>query len=264
MERPRVLASTRQRRRAARSPRLQPAAADARARRPACSRVAPAAFALRGGDLAAYHGAEHVSIGTYEHGESRPKEHERCGSHLIGPMLAHDRGGQPRCGACAEYIRPAARVAYAIGSLAASVEIFNWMTRNAEHPLSRALAKPGHESSTGSATREPSRRRSSRSPTPRCGPACSWKMESRRRVATHQRLHPGVFDLPVEKMQAGWYTDAYFNHTRATLIEDGRHPDFVMQVFQKRRRVPRRDGRGDRDPQTLRGHVLRPDRARAL
>src|SRR2546421_122652 len=29
---------------------------------------APAAFALRGSDLAAYHGAEHVSIGSYEHG----------------------------------------------------------------------------------------------------------------------------------------------------------------------------------------------------
>src|SRR5919199_1524941 len=47
--------------------------------------VAPAAMALRTGDLAAYHGAEHVSIGSYEHGERRAKEHERCGSHLLGP-----------------------------------------------------------------------------------------------------------------------------------------------------------------------------------
>jgi nicotinate phosphoribosyltransferase len=47
-------------------------------------------------------------------------------------------------------------------------------------------------------------------------------------------LDPSIFDLPVEKMRAGWYTDAYFNHTRATLIEDGRHPNVVMQVFQKR------------------------------
>ena len=50
--------------------------------------LAPAILALRGGELAAYHGAEHVSIGTYEHGEKRAKEHERCGSHLIGPLLA--------------------------------------------------------------------------------------------------------------------------------------------------------------------------------
>ena len=53
-------------------------------------------------------------------------------------------------------------------------------------------------------------------------------------LLTHLRLDPGVFDLPVEKMRAGWYTDAYFNHTRAALIEDGRHPIVVMQVFQKR------------------------------
>jgi nicotinate phosphoribosyltransferase len=49
-----------------------------------------------------------------------------------------------------------------------------------------------------------------------------------------QRLSPEVFDLPVEKMRAGWYTDAYFNHARATLLADGRHPDVVVQVFQKR------------------------------
>jgi nicotinate phosphoribosyltransferase len=53
-------------------------------------------------------------------------------------------------------------------------------------------------------------------------------------TSTHKRLDPSIFDLPVEKMQAGWYTDAYFNHARATLIEDGRHPNVVMQVFQKR------------------------------
>ena len=45
---------------------------------------APAVLALRSADLAAYHGAEHVSIGTYEHDEPRAKEHERCGSHLSG------------------------------------------------------------------------------------------------------------------------------------------------------------------------------------
>ncbi|MFL5942573.1 MAG: hypothetical protein ACJ75L_04830 [Gaiellaceae bacterium] len=48
-----------------------------------------------------------------------------------------------------------------------------------------------------------------------------------------QRLAPEVFDLPVEKMRAGWYTDAYFNHARATLLADGRQPNVVVQVFQK-------------------------------
>src|SRR5437899_1995590 len=53
-------------------------------------------------------------------------------------------------------------------------------------------------------------------------------------ITTRKRLDPAVFDLPVEKMRAGWYSDAYFNHARATLRADGRHPRVVMQVFQKK------------------------------
>jgi nicotinate phosphoribosyltransferase len=49
-----------------------------------------------------------------------------------------------------------------------------------------------------------------------------------------KRLPPEIFDLPVEKMREGYYTDAYFNHTRAALLADGRHPRVVMQVFQKK------------------------------
>jgi nicotinate phosphoribosyltransferase len=51
---------------------------------------------------------------------------------------------------------------------------------------------------------------------------------------TRSRLEPGVFDLPVEKMRAGWYADAYFNHARAALLRDGRRPQVVLQVFQKK------------------------------
>jgi nicotinate phosphoribosyltransferase len=51
---------------------------------------------------------------------------------------------------------------------------------------------------------------------------------------TRDRLSPEVFDLPVEKMREGYYTDAYFNHARATLLRDARHPRVVMQVFQKK------------------------------
>jgi nicotinate phosphoribosyltransferase len=48
-----------------------------------------------------------------------------------------------------------------------------------------------------------------------------------------KRLPPEIFDLPVDKMREGYYTDAYFNHARATLLADGRQPRVVMQVFQK-------------------------------
>ncbi len=48
------------------------------------------------------------------------------------------------------------------------------------------------------------------------------------------RLDPSVFDLPVEKMRDGYYTDAYFNHARATLLADGCRPRVLMQVFQRK------------------------------
>ena len=53
----------------------------------------------------------------------------------------------------------------------------------------------------------------------------------------HKRLPPEIFDLPVEKMREGYYTDAYFNHARETLLRDGRRPRVLMQVFQKKRAV---------------------------
>ena len=52
-------------------------------------------------------------------------------------------------------------------------------------------------------------------------------------VETRRRLPPEIFELPVEKLRAGYYADAYFNHARATLLQDGQRPRVVMQVFQK-------------------------------
>jgi nicotinate phosphoribosyltransferase len=51
---------------------------------------------------------------------------------------------------------------------------------------------------------------------------------------TERRLPPEIFELPVEKMREGYYTDAYFNHARSTLLDDGRRPHVLMQVFQKK------------------------------
>jgi nicotinate phosphoribosyltransferase len=47
------------------------------------------------------------------------------------------------------------------------------------------------------------------------------------------RLDPGVFRLPVERIRAGYYSDAYFNFTRELLEERGDHVRVTMQVFQK-------------------------------
>ena len=50
---------------------------------------------------------------------------------------------------------------------------------------------------------------------------------------TRQRLAPEVFRLPVERIRAGYYSDAYFNFTRQLLVETGHRPSVTMQVFQK-------------------------------
>ena len=118
--------------------------------------LAPALAALRGGELAAYHGAEHVSIGTYEHGERRPKEHERCGSHLVGPLLATTAVGNVLASRAPEQLRGPARAAAAVGAAAASVELFGWMTRHPDTTLARALRRPGYELQARVATAEPS------------------------------------------------------------------------------------------------------------
>jgi len=52
-------------------------------------------------------------------------------------------------------------------------------------------------------------------------------------VTERERLAPSTFRLPVEKIRDGYYSDAYFNHTKALLEADGHHPHVVMQVFQR-------------------------------
>jgi uncharacterized protein YqhQ len=122
----------------------------------AVASLAPAAVALRSSELAAYHGAEHITIGSYEHGEAREKEHERCGSHLIGPLLGTLAIGNMLAARAPVQFRLAARGMASLGALAASTEIFSWMVRNPDHRLSKALAKPGHEIQHRLATAEPS------------------------------------------------------------------------------------------------------------
>jgi nicotinate phosphoribosyltransferase len=52
-------------------------------------------------------------------------------------------------------------------------------------------------------------------------------------VTERERLAPSTFRLPVEKIRDGYYSDAYFNHTKALLEAEDHHPHVVMQVFQR-------------------------------
>jgi uncharacterized protein YqhQ len=121
----------------------------------ALAALGPAVVALRGTGLAEYHGAEHISIGSYEHGERREREHERCGSHMLGPLILTTAAGSALAGRAPERLRPLARLGAAIGSVTAAVEVFSWMVANDAHPVARALARPGHELQHRLVTAEP-------------------------------------------------------------------------------------------------------------
>ncbi|CAN5798657.1 hypothetical protein BH24ACT25_BH24ACT25_03740 [soil metagenome] len=119
--------------------------------------LAPALLALRSGDLAAYHGVEHKAIGAYEEdGEvgDATKEHERCGSNLVAPLLSTATLGNALARR-AGLRGPAVDAAVGIGSTAVALEVFGWSERHPRSGLARALRRPGHEIQRAVGTREP-------------------------------------------------------------------------------------------------------------
>jgi uncharacterized protein YqhQ len=122
--------------------------------------VLPAAVALRGSELAAYHGVEHKAIGAYEQGRADPaevaKEHERCGSHLIAPLLVLSVAGQLLVERLTEEPGRVARAAAGLAGVSVAVELFAWCERHPDSPVARAVRRPGTEIQRLLATREPS------------------------------------------------------------------------------------------------------------
>ena len=121
--------------------------------------VLPALVALRGGDVAAYHGVEHKAIGAYEEGDAdardATKEHDRCGSHLMVPLLAANLAGMTILRRVLERPSKLADVAVSAASVGAAVEVFAWSERHADSAAARALRRPGHELQRAVGTREP-------------------------------------------------------------------------------------------------------------
>jgi len=119
--------------------------------------LAPALLALRSGDLAAYHGVEHKAIAGYEEGEDAAdadKEHDRCGSHLVAPMLAAAAVGNVALRR-AGLRGPAADAAVGLGSAAVAVEMFAWGERHPDSAVTRMMRRPGFEIQRAVGTREP-------------------------------------------------------------------------------------------------------------
>jgi uncharacterized protein YqhQ len=117
----------------------------------------PAALALRGPNLASYHGAEHVSIGTYERGGERaPKEHPRCGSQLVAPLLATTLAANLVVGALPAGTRRLGRIVGLVGAIGGALELHGWAARHPERALARAVSRPGFELQRRFSTTEPS------------------------------------------------------------------------------------------------------------
>jgi uncharacterized protein YqhQ len=120
----------------------------------------PALVALADRDLAAYHGAEHKTIAAYEQGvvddvASVPKEHDRCGSNLIVPMMLLSAGGTVLLERLMESPSNAARAGVGLGGASLAVEMFAWSDRHHGDPLAEAFHTPGREIQRHWATKEP-------------------------------------------------------------------------------------------------------------
>jgi uncharacterized protein YqhQ len=119
----------------------------------------PAVVALSDRDLAAYHGVEHKAIAAYEQGiddpAGVPKEHDRCGSNLVAPMMLLSAGGTVLLEALVERPGPLARAGVGLGGASLAVEMFAWSDRHHGAPLAEAFHTPGREIQRHLATKEP-------------------------------------------------------------------------------------------------------------
>ncbi len=122
--------------------------------------LVPSLLVLRGGEVAAYHGVEHKAIAAYEQGDgdarAAAKEHDRCGSHLLAPLLAANVAGAALLRRAVERPGKAAQLGVQLAAAGAAVEVFAWSERHRATRVARALRRPGHELQRAVGTREPS------------------------------------------------------------------------------------------------------------
>jgi uncharacterized protein YqhQ len=120
--------------------------------------LAPALLALRRSELSRFHGAEHKSVAAYESGgsaEEAAKEHERCGSNLVTPLLLTNLASGAVLRALGKERRPLPVLIAGVASIGSAVELFGWMVRHKGNPLADALRAPGIELQKLFTTREP-------------------------------------------------------------------------------------------------------------
>lgn len=126
--------------------------------------LAPALISLKAGETAAYHGVEHKAIAAYEQGgdpndpeviEAAAKEHERCGSHLVAPMMIAGVTGDAILRRSVARPGLAAQAGVAIAGAAASIEMFAFAERHPDSGFAKLFRAPGFELQRVLGTREP-------------------------------------------------------------------------------------------------------------
>lgn len=143
-------------RRNVRSPLAQEAAA-------AVLGLMPAVISLAGSRAAVWHAVEHKSIAAYEedgprgvdNAAAQPKEHIRCGSNLVMPLLVSTAVTNLASRRLLGRAGPVTRAVAAVASAGVAVEWFAFAHRHPSNPLSKAVHASGHLIQAKLATREP-------------------------------------------------------------------------------------------------------------
>ncbi len=124
----------------------------------------PAVVSLKAGETAAYHGVEHKSIAAYEQGgdpsdpeviEAAAKEHERCGTHLVAPMMVAGIAGDVLLRKIVEQPSQTQQAGVALAGAAASIEMFAFAERHPNGAFAKAFRAPGFKFQEAIGTREP-------------------------------------------------------------------------------------------------------------
>ncbi|MBU2601425.1 MAG: DUF1385 domain-containing protein [Actinobacteria bacterium] len=124
--------------------------------------LVPVLLALRDSELAAYHGAEHKAIDEYEltmRGEDAAgavREHARCGSSLVAPMVATSLAGNIVMRTVMRKPSPATVALGSLLSLGSALEIYRWAGKRPDSLVARGLARSSYLLQHFFTTREPS------------------------------------------------------------------------------------------------------------
>jgi len=123
----------------------------------------PAVLSLRNSTISGYHGAEHKVIagreaelraaaagvpraaraGQPSAAAGAPKEHDRCGSNLVGPLLLTTIVANALIRGRSGRMTPAGSAVAGAVSLGAALEALRWATRHGDSLAARLLMSPG-------------------------------------------------------------------------------------------------------------------------